>query len=32
MENGDEHGTAGNMSQSMSSVLAVPSLWLMCQS
>lgn len=30
--NGDEHGTAGNMSQSMPSVLAVPVLWLMCQS
>lgn len=30
--NGDEHGTAGNMSQAMSSVLVTPVLWLMCQS
>jgi len=30
--NGDEHGTAGNMSQAMPIVLAALSLWLMCQS
>lgn len=30
--NGDEHGTAGNMSQAIPIVLAMLSLWLMCQS